>query len=510
MTNVQSLLRSLIVYALCVPLALFIGYQLSDPLNRGSFITGTFVLMLLCAPLLIRFHYPLMLLSWNLGAVLFFLPGRPHLAFAAITLSFVLSFSQRILNREVKPLSVPALTWPLLAIAVVVVVTGMLTGGIGLRALGGSVYGGKRYFYIFLAIIGYFALTAQRIPRDRAFRYVGLYFLGGVVYFLGDLFPLFSSAFYFLFLIFPPSITEELEFGVTRFGGLGLAADAIFAFMLAKYGIRNIFNMNRPWRLLAFIGFAALGALGGFRSVMLSFLLVFTLQFFLEGLHRTRLFPTLILIVTIISACTIPFVSKLPFTVQRALAFLPLPIDPVARQSADVSSEWRLRMWKTLLPQVPQYFWFGKGLAMTQRDFDDAIQHGSIGDFEDQWGASLAGDYHNGPLSLIIPFGIWGLMAWIWFLAAGIRVLFRNYRYGDPALRTVNTFLLAAFIARMLMFWFIVGGFYLDFIYYTGILGLSVSLNGGVKQAEPATEEAAAQPNIMPAFSARPRIGFGR
>src|SRR5262245_59892848 len=143
MTNVQSLFKSLIVYAVCLPLAIFLGYVLSDRLDRGSFVTLALVLTLLCAPLLIRFHYPLMQVSWNLGAYLFFLRGQPQSAFATIAISFALSFTQRILNKEMKPISVPALKRPLIAIAVVVAVTGMLTGGIGLRAFGGNVYGGK-------------------------------------------------------------------------------------------------------------------------------------------------------------------------------------------------------------------------------------------------------------------------------------------------------------------------------------------------------------------------------
>jgi len=83
MSNVHSILRSLIIYAICIPLAVFLGYVLSDPLDRGSFVTVAVVLSVLCAPVLIRFHYPLMLLSWNMIAVLFFLPGQPQLFFHA-------------------------------------------------------------------------------------------------------------------------------------------------------------------------------------------------------------------------------------------------------------------------------------------------------------------------------------------------------------------------------------------------------------------------------------------
>jgi len=35
---------------------------------------------------------------------------------------------------------------------------------------------------------------------------------------------------------------------------------------------------------------------------------------------------------------------------------------------------------------------------------------------ERHYGAELAGDYHNGPLSVIIPFGVFGVIAFVWFL----------------------------------------------------------------------------------------------
>jgi hypothetical protein len=49
-------------------------------------------------------------------------------------------------------------------------------------------------------------------------------------------------------------------------------------------------------------------------------------------------------------------------------------------------------------------------------------------------------------------FGIWGMIAFLWFSVAGINVLYCNYRYGDASLRTANTFLLATFVVRFLLF----------------------------------------------------------
>ena len=251
--------------------------------------------------------------------------------------------------------------------------------------------------------------------------------------------------------------------------------------------------------------------MGGFRSSLILFIMVFAILFFLEGMHRTRLFPTLLLAVALAGAVVVPFAKHLPPAVQRSMAFLPLPIDPLVRLDAEGSSEWRLSMWKALLPQVPQHLWLGKGLAFTQEDMAFAMSQTSLRPLsEDERESALAGDYHNGPLSVIIPFGIWGMIVWIWFQVASLRVLYRNFRYGDPGLHTVNAFLLAAYIGRSLMFWFIFGGFYSEVVQYAGLLGLSVSLNGGVARPalSPVNEGEAAK--RVTNFLRQPRPAFGR
>jgi len=511
MTSAHSILRSLITYAVCIPLAVFLGYLMTNPLDIGTFITLALILAVLCGPLLIRFHHPLMLFFWNTTAVLFFLPGRPWVWMGTVTVSFMISMTQRILNKEVRAISVPELTRPLMAIVVVALVTAKLTGGIGLRAFGGDVYGGRKYLTLFAAILGFFALAANRIPRERARLSIGLYFLGGATVVIGDLFPVLGSALPFLFWLIPPYSlsSSEIEIGLTRLGGLTAVSSCIFSFMLARYGVQGIFTATRPWRFLAFIFFSGCGFFGGFRSLVIGYFGIFMLQFFLEGLHRTKLFPLMLLGLTLVGAAAVPFASKLPPTVQRALAFLPLPIDPVVSQSAQASSEWRLQMWKAVLPQVPQYLLLGKGLALSHQDWGD-MGFGDKAISEDQWGAALAGDYHSGPLSVLIPFGIWGLIAFTWFLAAGLRVLYKNYRYGDPALRTINTFLLASFVVHVAMFWIIVGGFTSDMLQFVGVLGLSVGLNNGVaRQAVQAIEKREPQARELATVLPRQRPVFG-
>jgi hypothetical protein len=490
MNNIQAIVRSLITYALCIPLAIFVGYVLTDPMQRSTFITLSLVLGVLCTPLLLKFHYPLMLLIWNTTAVAFFIPGRPQLWFASTALSFAISFTQRILNKDIHMIRVPQLARPLIVLGLVVAVTAALRGGFGMLAFGGEVAGGKRYFYPLLAIIGYFAITARRIPQERANLYVALFFLGGASCMIGDLFPVLGNSLPFVFWLFPPYTLSQdgLAVGFSRLTGATAAGAAFFSFMMARYGIRGIFQAGKPLRLMLFLVFTILGMFGGFRSTVIYIAGIFFVQFFLEGMHRTRLFPILILIVAVAGALSFPLAKELPPTIQRSLAFLPLPIDPVIRQDAEGSSEWRLRIWKAVLPQVSQYLFLGKGLGMSREYLESSTQIGLDGISEDQGGAALAGDYHNGPLSLAITFGIWGVFAFIWFQVAAFRILHRNYRCGDPALKLVNSMLLASFIVKTLMFWLIVGGFYMDLLTFAGWLGLSVALNGGV--ARPATSVA--------------------
>jgi hypothetical protein len=96
--------------------------------------------------------------------------------------------------------------------------------------------------------------------------------------------------------------------------------------------------------------------------------------------------------------------------------------------------------------------------------------------------ALVAGDYHSGPLSLIIPFGIFGVLAFVWFLGASLKFMYHSYRYGDPELRQINTFLLAYFVVRIFHYFFIFGSVHSDLFVFTGLVGLSVSLNRGTTQ----------------------------
>ena len=202
-------------------------------------------------------------------------------------------------------------------------------------------------------------------------------------------------------------------------------------------------------------------------------------------------------------AATLPFVSKLPLSVQRSLSFLPVDVHPAVKADTKGSTEWRLEMWKVLLPTVPQYFFLGKGYAINPTDLylaEQAMKRGLAQDYEV---SLIAGDYHSGPLSVLIPFGIFGVLGFAAFLVAGGRVMYRNYRYGDPALHRLNVFLFGYFIARVIFYLFLFGAFQSDLGLFVGLIGLSIALNGGMSKPRPAGEQNLAKSEIQD-FSATP------
>jgi hypothetical protein len=487
-------IRLLVLYGICLPAAVFLGYLLSTPLTLPSLVVVMAVFLMLTAPFLLHSHHIILISVWNTSMVMFLVPGKPQLWLLLAGCSLCISLVQRTLLKEMRFLRVSSVTWPLLMLLVVIFATAILSGGFGIRALGSETYGGRRYILLLGAIIGYFALTARKIPEQKVPLVVGLYFIGSITAVFGSLLAWVPPELYFLFYLFPPEtfglemVGDEIvrsQSGVLRMHGLGFACVGVMSAMLSWWGIQGVFDIRRIWRLVLFIGLAFTSLVGGFRSAAIVIVSIFTLVFYFEGVHRTRLLPIFLLGSILACAIILPFANKLPLSVQRSLSFLPIDVDPRARFDAKASTEWRLEIWKRMLPEIPEHFFVGKGYALNPRDLEFAQEamRRLGGDVHSREVAILAGDYHSGPLSIILPLGIFGVVAFLWFVMAALKVLYLNYKFSPPTLKFVNTFLLSCFIARLAYFVSIYGHFYSGLMVFTGLVGLSISINGGVRRS---------------------------
>jgi O-antigen ligase len=482
-----SLPQMILFYGLSLLLAVVLGFVLATPAEFLTFLVVAGVLMVLFTPLLLRWHHALLIFSIKATLMVYFLPGQPYLWMLMAVLSFGFAILRRAMEKESNYLHVPPVAYALVALTIVVLVTAKLTGGIGFRVLGSGVYGGKRYYTTLAAVLVYFALVSQRIPLSQAGLFVGVFFLSELTALFSNVAYLLGPKFWYLYAIFPPDLaihqaaTDYIvtESHFTRVTGLSWAGHAVFCYMLARYGARDVFG--HPWRLLFILVVMGLTLLGGFRTYVILFALVLMLQFKLERLYRSKIFLIFLIVTALTAMVLLPNVQRLPLAVQRSLSIIPgLKVAPAAAFNAQASSEWRLSMWKLLLAELPDHLLLGKGYAVDPTEMylvEQSVLRGLAPTYEY---ALVAGDYHNGPLSVIVPFGIWGAAAFLWFCIAGLWVLYKNWKNGPPELKNINTFFLAYFAARFLFFMFFFGALNGDLVVFTAILGLNISLNGGV------------------------------
>jgi hypothetical protein len=487
MVNSVILPRKLLILAILLPLATVVGYQLATPQSLTTIGLIGVMLLTLCIPLLIKWHHPMLIFAWNAGINLAFLPGSPQVWIIFSGFGFFFSILDRLLTKQPTFQRVPSLVWPLFFLVLVIVLTAALSGGVALHSMGNDMYGGKRYLFVLFSILGFFALIGRRIPVEKANRYVGLFLLSGLTWMLPNLIYPFPSL-YFLYAIVPAdyAVTQamsDISRGaiIMRLNGLGFAGGFLFYYLCMRFGVRGIVDLSKPWRLIAFCAVLFVALFGGFRSILVMAFLIFMIQFLIEKLYRTRITLAFCIVAVLLGAFLATFSQKLPLPVQRSLSIVPgLEIDPVAKYDAVATTEWRLQMWQLLLPEIPRYFWLGKGYMMDPTEFylmNEAVKRGLAQDID---ATMLTGGYHSGPLTLIIHLGVFGVIAFGWFVIAALSALYKNYKYGDERLRQINIFLLSYFIMRLLYFLIFYGHFAEDLFIFTGIAGLSVSLNGGI------------------------------
>jgi hypothetical protein len=509
-------LKAMLVYAIVLPVALILGWQLADANSSlmSRAIIGL-VLVVLVSPLLLKWHYPLLLASWHMGIMLWFLPGHPEIWMATAFISLGISVLKRTLVRETEFIDALPVLLPILVLAAVVFATSYLRGGAGFAVLGGGTYGGKRYLTLYAGIAGFLAMLAQRIPPEKARLFASLFFLGGLVNLVGSLAPIVPPELYFLFHAFPVTHNDlgslasgPGESGPTRFLGASVACEAVFCFLLATNGLRQMLTSKR-WRLLLLAGVMGVGLMGGFRSMFLILGMTLFFVFLFEGLFKSRYGFAFIVAGILGVGLLIPFANKLPLSMQRTFTVVPwLNLDPIARYDAEASSDWRLGIWEVVWPEVPNYLWLGKGLGVSAMELDTANMLEDARKIDSAQLTILTGDYHSGPLTTLIPFGVWGGLAWLSVLIASGRALYLNHKYGEDSLKIINRFLLAYFCTKTVMFLFVFGCFYLDVPRFLGVVGLSLALNGGIRKKVAVSR--AVRPATTPAGRTSPALGFAQ
>lgn len=487
MDDRNQLARGFFTFLACTGIAILLGYQLATPLYLKSLALVGLTLGLLCLPILMKHHRLFLLLSFNSALVVFFLPGALPLWVMTSFISLGFSILERATAGRKSYQHVASIAIPLILMTIIILVTSKISGGIGFRAMGGNSAGGKKYLFLFSAVAAYFAFACFRPPPQQAKRMLILYFAVGILSVCTHIIYALGPPFYFLFNFFPPEMASlaELEFGgpgstgMVRYGGLSSAGVALCMMMQLTFGIRGLLDFNKPWRISFYVLFAVLSLFGGFRSLLAFLILAFTIQFIFEGLTKTRYTFGIIAAAVFTMVLVLPFSRALPLSFQRAISLIPFAdVDPAIRMNAEHSTNWRISMWKVVLPEAREHLWRGKGYAINPMDLhlaSESVRRGYMEQFEP---AMIAGEYHSGPLSVSIPFGLPGAACLIWLWWGTWIYLYRCRKYGDPRLRSLNTFLISYLTAKAIFFVFAYGSFSSDLQVFTGLAGMAVAMNG--------------------------------
>lgn len=248
-----------------------------------------------------------------------------------------------------------------------------------------------------------------------------------------------------------------------RLWAAGPAANAMLLALLCMVPMRRFFQATGIFWLGAFAGIVTLSLLSGFRLMTANLIVIAVLTLYLQKAITTPRIAVLVIAACIGIFSVYLYSMDLPNSVQRAISWLPgIEISNIARGDAFQTVEWRLRLWRVALRDLPEYWLIGKGFSYNTLEAIAAFQAGLRDDL--QW-ALVVGAYHNGWLSMLLGTGIIGTILCLILLIAPLREQWKVDRddWNSAALKRYHGVFLAALIANAFVFLVIYGDVHASF-----------------------------------------------
>ena len=413
------------------------GFFVASPWLTSETLSGnaTPLLSLVGVGLLLLFVYGLGERCWMI--IPFCLSIQGNLNFLPLNFSIqeltILVVLAYIIFRMIFGLNVgwkpgPALLWvPLAGVAAVVFYHWISSGDIGIKLLGGTGWGGRKYFRVFIAVLSVPLLASFPGLRIQDLQKVPLlYFLGTFVDIVPDLITtLIPASAPYIFQVYSGVNVAEYgatltgnfggEKGITRFGTLAKLGSALGLASLCYFPARTWLQPNRLWVLPTLFMGGLLCAISGYRTNIFRYGVSFMAGLFSMVRFKALLLLPLVAAAGLAVAFTQGSVFNYPLQIQRALNFLPGDWDAQATSEAKQSSEWRGKMsdlfYKEYFSKAP---WIGQGyhydpnLAKAETDIYLSIarRQGDAGDeYADVRGFIEMRQPHEGPVHILLVTG---------------------------------------------------------------------------------------------------------
>lgn len=385
--------------------------------------------------------YVLMLLF---GATGIGLPGAAHVPISWLMLLLMVGilFLNILMARSRDSIGKKAegVKW-LKAFAVIIIVL-MIVRGAGIRALGGQTWGGTPYL-VMLSGFAFYALGIPSITISRS--QVKTVVIGGAL--LGCIGA---------FLRYRGFGEGENELLVGESRALWLRPLIMGVLPLVFIGFKPKF---RALSILLFVCCLGLVMLTGFRSRFVMLLAVAFGYCFFKSKNKFGLVSGAIALGCVLWFVVVLISSSLPASMQRAVSFVPgATIDFKVAENAAHSVDWRVEIWGHAMNDLPEYWLLGRGVAF---DVMSAVQElgleaGLGGSFQ----AYHTHTYHSGPITLLIDFGIPGLVIYLGFMIFILKKSWVIAKEAAPINDWKHQYLLFLCVQQIWLvftFWFIFG-----------------------------------------------------
>lgn len=410
-----------------------------------------------------------------------FLPLNFSMQELAIITVFCYMLFRMIFGLDVAWKLGPALLWiPLSGVLAVLLYHWIISGDIGIKLLGGTGWGGRKYFTVMLSALCVPLLASFPGIRMRDLQLVPLfYFLGSFVDIIPDLLTTLAPATApLVWRVYSGVNLAEYgdalkgnfagEQAITRFRTLSKLGTALGLLTLCYAPARTWLNPNRLWALpVIFLG-GLLCALSGFRGPVFRYGLSVMAALFASLRAKAFILIPLILAVALLVAFTQGKVLDYPLQVQRALTFLPGDWSLKAKLEAEGSSKWRKKIdelfYKEYFGKAPllgQGYHFDPGLAKEATDVYLAVARAraSVGDeFADVRNFIEMRQPHEGPVHILLVTGVVGMVFFLGYCAALLLFSFGSIIRTSPLeITPIQIWAAALLLPNVFGFFFIFG-----------------------------------------------------
>ena len=419
-----------------------------------------------------------------------FLPLNFSIQEIAIIVVFAYLFFRVIFGLDVALRLGPAYVWvPLAGLLAVILYHWIESRDIGIRLLGGSGWGGRKYFKVMLASLVVPLLASYPRIRLKDLDAVPFfYFLGSFVDIAPDALTTFIPATApIIWKVYSGVNISEYgstllgnfgeEAGVSRIGALAKIGTATGIVALCYFPPRTWLRYDRLWvSPFIFLG-GVICAASGFRNNVVRYFLSV-----MAGLYATvRFRGLLILPLGVALALGVAFtqgkVFDYPLAMQRGLSFLPGDWDAKAKGEAEDSSKWRKKM-KTLF--YKEYFskapFFGLGyhydseLAKKDTDIYLAVvaRKAAEGDeYSDVRGFIEQRQPHEGLVHALLVSGVVGTFFFIAYCLGLLLFVFRGCLQTPPKQVAPLQIWACALLFSNVCAFFLLGGDFSTFLIIT-------------------------------------------